>query len=88
MNRTAAISVLAIIVAIGSLKCNANKTELIVAVLEIRPEDKATTVGINLAIEAAKNSSDLKAFFDKYEIVIDGPYPTEVRFLDENVRYI
>ena len=88
MNRTAAISVLAIIVAIGSLKCNANKTELIVAVLKIRPEHKATTVGINLAIEAAKNSSDLKAFFDKYEIVIDGPYPTKVRFLDENARYI
>ena len=88
MNRTAAISVLAIIVAIGSLKCNANKTELIVAVLEIRPEDKATTVGINLAIEAAKNSSDLKAFFDKYEIFIDGPYHSGGRFLDENVQYL
>ena len=88
MNRTAAISALAIIVAIGSLKCNANKTELIVAVLEVHPEDKATTVGINLAIEAAKNSSDLKAFFDKYEIVIDGPRHTRVRFLDENVQYL
>ena len=88
MNRTVAISALAIIVAIGSLKCNASKTELIVTVLEVQTEDKAVTVGINLAIEAAKNSSDLNAFFDKYEIVIDGPHHTWVRFLDENVQYL
>ena len=88
MNSKAGISVLAIIVAIGSLKCNANKTKLIVTVLKIRSKDKATSVGINLATEAAKNSSDLKAFFDKYELVIDTNIPgTKVRFffLHENV---
>ena len=81
MNSTAAISVFAVIVAIGPLKCNANKTKLIVTLLKIRSEDKATSVGIDLAIEAAKNSSDLKAFFDKYELVIDANIPgTRVRF--------
>jgi len=85
MNSTAVISALVIVVVIGLLKCNANKTKLIVAVLERRSTNKATSVGINLAIEAAKNSSDLKAFFDKYEIVIDGPYHTKVRFVEENV---
>jgi len=85
MNSVVAIFILVIVVVIGSLKCNANKTKLIVSVLERRSTNKATSVGINLAIEAAKNSSDLKAFFDKYEIVIDGPYHTKVRFLDENV---
>ena len=71
MNSVVAISVLVIVVAIGSLKCNANKTKLIITVLKRKSEDKATTVGIDLAIEAAKNYSDLKAFFDKYEMVID-----------------
>ena len=80
MNSAVAISALAIILVTGSLKCNANKTELIVTVLERRSTNKGTSVGINLAIEAAKNSSDLRAFFDKYEIVIDGPYHTKVRF--------
>ena len=80
MNSTAAISVLAVIVAIGPIKCSANKTKLIVTVLKIRSEDKAAPVGIDLAIEAAKNSSDLKAFFDKYELVIDDNIPgTKVR---------
>lgn len=85
MNSTAVISALVIVVVIGLLKCNANKTKIIIPVLERRLTNKATSVGINLAIEAAKNSSDLKAFFDKYEIVIDGPYPTKVRFVEENV---
>ena len=88
MNSLVAVSILVIVVVIGSLQCNANKTELVVAVLEVDPEDKAVTVGINLSIEAAKNSSDFKAFFDKYEIVIDGPHHTRVRFLDENVQYL
>jgi len=82
MNSVVAISILVIVVVIGSLKCNANKTKIIIPLLERRLTNKATSVGINLTIEAAKNSSDLKAFFDKYEIVIDGPYPTKVRFLD------
>jgi len=85
MNSTAVISALVIVVVIGLLKCNANKTKIIIPVLERRLTNKATSVGINLAIEAAKNSSDLKAFFDKYEIVIDGPYHTKVRFVEENV---
>ena len=85
MNSVVAISTLVAVVVIGSLKCNGDKTDLIVAVLERRSEDKAIDFGIKLAIETAKNSSDLKAFFDKYEIVIDGPYSTKVRFVDENV---
>ena len=85
MNSVVAVSILVIVVVIGSLKCNADKTELVIAVLEIRPKDKATTVGIKLAKEAAKNSSDFKAFFDKYEIDISGPYHSYVSFLDENV---
>jgi len=82
MNSTAAISALVIVVVIGTLKCNAHKTrtKLIVAVLERRPRHKATSVGIDLALEAAKNSSDLKGFFDKYEIVMDGPHYTKVPF--------
>ena len=85
MNSAVAVSILVIAVVIGSLKCNDNKTELVIAVLKIRPENNATTVGIDLAIEAAKNSSDFKTFFDKYEVVIDGPYHSNVSFLDENV---
>jgi len=85
MNSTTTITALVIVLVIGSLKCNADKTKLIVAVLERRRSDKATSVGIDLATEAAKNSSDLKAFFNKYEIVIDGPYYTQVLFLDESV---
>ena len=85
MNSVAAVSILVIVVVIGSLKCNANKTDLIVTALEVQPKDKATTVGMRLAIEAAKNSSDFKPFFDKYEIVIDGPHHSRVRFLDANV---
>lgn len=88
MNSTAAISTLVILVVIGSLKCNANKTELIVAVLQNREGDQATSIGINLAIEAAKNSSDLKAFLDHYEIVVDDSFYTKVSFMDENVIYI
>ena len=81
MNSTAAISVLAVIMAIGSLKCYANKTKLIVTVLKIWSDDKATSFGINLAIEAARNSSDLKALFDQYKLVIDDNIPgTKVRF--------
>ena len=85
MATTATISALVIVVVIGSLKCNADKTKLIVAVLDRRSSNKATSVGIDLAIEAAKNSTDWKAFFNKYEIVIDGPYYTKVRVLDENL---
>ena len=86
MNSVVAISIFVIVVVIGSLMCNANKTELIVTVVKRGSEDKATTVGIDLAIEAAKNFSDLKAFFDKYEVIIDDNIPgTQVSFLDENV---
>ena len=84
MNGTVAISALVIVVVIGSLKCDANKTALIVAVLERRSSDRATSIGIKLAIEVAKNSSHLKAFHDKYEIVLAGPYHTKVRLVDEN----
>ena len=62
MNSTAAISVFAVIVAIGPLKCNANKTKLIVTLLKIRSEDKATSVGIDLAIEAAKKLFRFESF--------------------------
>jgi len=82
MNSVVAISILIIVVVIGSLTCNASKTRLIFAVLGKRSSDKATPLGMDLAIEAAKNSSDLKAFFEEYEIVLDDRYYTKVRFLD------
>jgi len=86
MNSTAVISALVVVVVLGLLKCNANKTKLIVAVLERREaRDKAASVGIDLAIEAAKNSPDLKVFLDKYEIVIDGPYYSKVRFVEKKL---
>ena len=87
MKGVVAIITLVVVVVIGSLKCNANKTELIVSLLERREEDTATSTGVKLAIEAAKNSSDLIDFFDRYELIIDGPSPhyyTKVRFVDEN----
>jgi len=85
MNRTATVSALVIVVVIGSLKCNADETKVSVAVLVRRPSSNATSVGIDLAIEAAKNSLDMEAFFNKYEIAIDGRYYTKVLFLDESV---
>ena len=88
MNGVVAIITLVGVVVIGSLKCNANKTELIVSLLERRSKDNATSIGVKLAIEAAKNSSDLIDFFDRYEIIIDGPAPfyyTKVCFVDEKV---
>ncbi|XP_078368681.1 gamma-aminobutyric acid type B receptor subunit 1-like [Oculina patagonica] len=77
MNSTAAISILVILVVSRSLKCNANKTELVISALERRQTNKATSIGVNLAIDVAKNSSDLKAFFDKYNISIDTYYTSE-----------
>ena len=56
MNGVVAIITLVGVVVIGSLKCNANKTELIVSLLERRSKDNATSIGVKLAIEAAKNS--------------------------------
>ncbi|KAL9978487.1 hypothetical protein ACROYT_G016009 [Oculina patagonica] len=76
MNGTAAISILVILVVSRSLKCNANKTELVITALERRHSNKATSIGMNLAIEVAKNSSNLKAFLDEYEIMMDTYYTT------------
>ena len=80
MNGTAAISILFILVVSRSLKCTANKTDLVIATLEIKQKYKGPTIGIDLAIEVAKNSSDLKAFLEKYEITID-TYYTRVSFV-------
>ncbi len=84
MNGTAAISILVILVMSRSLKCNANKTELVITAFERRYSNEASSIGVNLAIEVAKNSSDLKSFLDKYEIKI-GTYYTTVSFVVGNV---
>ena len=80
MNGSAAISILFILVVSWSLKCSANKTDLVIATLERKSKYKGPTIGINLAKEVAKNSSDLKAFLDKYEITIQRHF-TNVSFV-------
>lgn len=80
MNCAAAISILLILVVSRSLKCTANKTDLVIATLEKKSKYKGPTTGINLAVEVAKNSSDLKAFLDKYEITIERHF-TNVSFV-------
>ena len=88
MNGTAAISILFILVVVSrSLKCTANKTDLVIATLEIKQKYKGPTIGIDLAIEIAKNSSDLKAFLDKYEITINRHY-TKVSFVVGKCMYM
>ncbi len=84
MYSTAAIFMLVILVVSRSLKCNANKTELVITALDESPSNKATSIGMNLAIEVAKNSSDLKGFLDEYEIMMD-TYYTRVGFVIGNV---
>ena len=85
MNSTAALSILVILVVSTSLKCNAaNKTKLLISSLTKKSKDKATTIGIDLAIEVAENSSDLKDFLGKYEIKM-GSFPTEVCLVVINV---
>ena len=71
MKSTAAVSIVAILVVIVQLKCNANKTELFIASLHRIYNGGAAGLGINLSIDAAKNSSVLKDFLDKYEIRIE-----------------
>ena len=71
MRSTTVFSTLGILCVVLSLKCNADKTELIIGSLE-RSEDKdrGVQLGITHAIHVAKNSSSLKDFLKKYEIRI------------------
>ena len=85
MKGTAATSILVILVVSTSLKCSAaNKTKLLISSLTKTSKDNTTTIGIDLAIEVAKNSSDLKDFLGRYEIRM-GSFATEVCFVVKNV---
>ena len=68
MNIAAAISVIIIAVMFRSLKCNGNKTVLVIGQLESKRREKETELGIKLAYDVAQNSSDFKEFLGKYAI--------------------
>ncbi|CAH3045569.1 unnamed protein product, partial [Porites lobata] len=67
MSSTAVISFLGIVLVFGSLKCNANKTDLYILQM-VASFDKIPCKGMTLAYDVAKNSSSFKSFFEKYEI--------------------
>ena len=75
MRSTRIFSTLGILCVVLSLKCDANKTELIIGSLEISEDkDKGVQLRITTAIHVAKNSSSLKDFLEKYEIRIISYY--------------
>lgn len=82
MNSTVVISIFFSLLVIVSLKCNAaNKTELFIGVLNRNPRiDRQSDLGLQLAIDVAKNHSDFKDFLDKYEIKIKS-YSTNVSYV-------
>ena len=60
-----------------------NKTKLFIPILEEKKRPRAfTELGIQLAIDVAKNSSYFKDFLDKYEIVAE-PYHTNVSYVEQ-----
>ncbi|KAM7451763.1 hypothetical protein ABFA07_000778 [Porites harrisoni] len=67
MSSTAVISFFGIVLVFGSLKCNANKTDLYILQM-VASFDKIPCKGMTLAYDVAKNSSSFKSFFEKYEI--------------------
>ena len=71
MSSTAVISFLGIVLVFGSLKCNANKTDLYI--LQMVQSDTTVCRGMKLAYNVAKNSSSFKSFFEKYEIKMNYP---------------
>ena len=71
MSSTAVISFLGIVLVFGSLKCNANKTDLYI--LQMVQSDATVCRGMELAYNVAKNSSSFKSFFEKYEIKMNYP---------------
>ena len=70
MSSTAVISFFGIVLVFGSLKCNANKTDLYILqmVASPFPNNMIPCEGMKLAYDFAKNSSSFKSFFEKYEI--------------------
>ena len=67
MSSTAVISFFGIVLVFGSLKCNANKTDLYILQM-VASFDMIPCKGMTLAYDVAKNSSSFKSFFEKYEI--------------------
>ena len=67
MSSTAVISFFGIVLVFGSLKCNANKTDLYILQM-VASFDKIPCKGMTLAYDVAKNSSSFRSFFEKYEI--------------------
>ena len=70
MSSTAVISFLGIVLVFGSLKCNANKTDLYILQMVATPSFNGMIPceGMTFAYDVAKNSSSFKSFFEKYEI--------------------
>ena len=69
MINTAAISVLSVFM-FGLLECNGNKTTLVIGRLESEKAiAKDAKLGIDLAYDVAKNTTEFNDFLEKYEIV-------------------
>ena len=108
MKSAAVISILLLLVVIGSVRCNGanktvssngtnvtnetasgnghNKMKLFIPILEIRNRTPVfTELGIQLAIDVAKNSIYFKDFLDKYEIVAK-PYYTKVSYVEQKFQ--
>ena len=73
MSSTAVISFLGIVLVFGSLKCNANKTDLYILQMVAGFDNMIPCKGMTLAHDVAKNSSSFKSFFEKYEIKMKCP---------------
>ena len=69
MINTAAISVLSVFM-FGLLGCNGNKTTLVIGHLgSVKAIAEDAKLGIDLAYDVAKNTTEFNDFLEKYEIV-------------------
>ena len=73
MSSVAVISFFGIVLVFGSLKCNANKTDLYILQMVAGFDNMIPCKGMTLAYDVAKNSSSFKSFFEKYEIKMKCP---------------
>lgn len=75
MKSEAAFFTLVMLLAVVSLNCNANRTELFIpSLLRTNHSVNSIELGIQLAIEAAENSSDFRDFLNKYKINVPSYY--------------
>ena len=76
MSSTAVISFFGIVLVFGSVKCNANKTDLYILQMVASPfiNGMIPCKGMTFAHDVAKNSSSFNSFFEKYEIKMKCPF--------------